>query len=130
MNNFSKNLRYLRIKKGFAQEKMESLIGIKRATWSNYENGKTNPTIKDIITFSKFFGITLDDLILTDLNALDPLPQKIKRAPKTKRKHVLYIPNESVSSVAENEIKYVIDELKKMREEINILKAGQDSQKE
>lgn len=41
--------------------------GITRATWSNYENGNTEPDIKTLANISGIFGVTLDDLILSNL---------------------------------------------------------------
>ena len=118
MNNFPKNLRYLRKKKGLLQTEMQPCLGISRTTWSNYENGKTNPAVEDLVRFSKFFGITLDELILHDL------PSENQTALEKKPvKPVLYKTNEMVTVTAEPDISYVLQEIKKLREEVNTIKA-------
>lgn len=71
MNNFlSKNLRYLRLKAGLVQDDFEQ-IGIKKATYSNYENGNTEPKIDVLIALSKFLRIDVGDLLSEDLTQKD-----------------------------------------------------------
>ena len=117
MNNFPKNLRYLRRKKGLLQTEMQSCLGISRTTWSNYENGKTNPSVEDLVRFSSFFGITLDELILYDLpgNELSVNNRKPARP-------VIYQTNDTVTATAEPDMQYVLQEIKKLREEVNTIK--------
>jgi transcriptional regulator with XRE-family HTH domain len=125
VNNFPNNLRYLRKKNGLRQDEMLARIGVARTTWSNYENGKTNPRINELITFSKFFGISLDDLIIHDLAARDPLPSKTVTRKGTAKPR-LYAVNNRLSMVSENDFKYVLDEVKRLREEINSIKDGKN----
>lgn len=44
-------------------------IDIGRATWSNYENGHSEPDIDKIIGIAEFFGVSIDDLLTVDLGA-------------------------------------------------------------
>lgn len=89
---------------------MISCLGVSRTTWSNYENGKTNPSIEDLIRFSKFFGITLDELVLGNFNANEF------------SKHTAYKTNDMVTIFAEPDLTYVLQELKKIKAEINTIK--------
>jgi phage repressor protein C with HTH and peptisase S24 domain len=67
MSNFlSKNLKYLRQKAGYVQDDFDKL-GIKKATYSNYENGNTEPKIEVLIKLSKFLGVEVGALISKDL---------------------------------------------------------------
>lgn len=66
MSIFSNNLRFLREKKGLKLDDFLE-IGIKRGTMSNYELGNTEPKLDIIRAFSKFFGISIDDLLNIDL---------------------------------------------------------------
>ncbi len=67
MNNFlSKNLKHLRLKAGLVQDDFEA-IGIKKATYSNYENGNTEPKIDVLITMSKFLEVEVGELLSRDL---------------------------------------------------------------
>lgn len=101
---------------------MESWLGIGRSTWSNYENGVTDPSINDIINFAKFFRVTMDQLILHNLGASDPLPKKPKRKNRLLRKRIVSATNDTITYAAETEIKHVIKELKKLREEVDFMK--------
>jgi transcriptional regulator with XRE-family HTH domain len=66
MNYFSKNLRFLREKEGLKQDEFER-IGIKKGTLSNYELGKTEPKLDLLLGLSKFFRISIDDLLTINL---------------------------------------------------------------
>jgi transcriptional regulator with XRE-family HTH domain len=69
-----KNLKYLRNKKRKSQEEIAMELGLSRSTWADYENGKSEPTASFLKKVSLFFDVTLDDLLMIDLNA--PLFQK------------------------------------------------------
>lgn len=75
------NLRLLRKSKGWKQEDMQAQCGISRATWSNYENGNTEPDIQSLVKIASVFDISLDDLILTQLE--DTSRKKKKKRPVT-----------------------------------------------
>ncbi|HYC30505.1 MAG TPA: helix-turn-helix transcriptional regulator, partial [Chitinophagaceae bacterium] len=68
---FGKNLRYLREKQQLTQVEIAPLIGFTKATWSNYENGASQPAMDGLIKISNYFGITLDELIFSDIPAQD-----------------------------------------------------------
>ena len=125
MSNFGKNLRYLRKKSGLKQEDMLNYLRITRSTWSNYEIGFTNPKLNEIINISKFFGVTLDELVMQDLENDEPLPHK-----KDQRKAREYPVQDKISMVAEPDIIYVMKQLNSLRDEIKSIKgenvAGQD----
>jgi len=117
MNNFPKNLRYLRKKSGLKQEDMLGYLRITRSTWSNYEIGFTNPKLNEIVNISKFFGVTLDELVMQDLESEDPLPKK-----KGQRKPREYPMQDKISMVAEPDMIYVLKQLKSLRDEIKSIK--------
>ena len=64
---FSKNIRLIREMKGIKQDSFEQ-IGIKKGTYSNYENGKTEPNLETLMSISKFLGLDLNSLICVDLS--------------------------------------------------------------
>ena len=68
MNFLSKNLQYLRKKKGFAQSDMPKYIDTTRSTWGNYESKASEPDISKLFEIAKLFNVTLDELILKDLS--------------------------------------------------------------
>lgn len=73
MGNFlSKNLRLLRDRAGLTQDDFAS-IGIKKATYSNYETGKTEPKLDTLVDLSNFLKVPLHELISVDLEH-EPTP--------------------------------------------------------
>lgn len=67
MNIFSKNLRFLREKRGMKLDDF-GFLDIKKGTMSNYELGNTEPKIDLICKLSKFFGIDIDEFLTKDLS--------------------------------------------------------------
>ncbi len=53
-------LRALRKAKKITQDELASLIGVKRATISNYEIDRRQPSLSDLSRFAEFFGVGLD----------------------------------------------------------------------
>jgi transcriptional regulator with XRE-family HTH domain len=92
-------------------------VGIGRTTWSNYENALTEPSIDGLVTISRFFGVTLDGLILNDLEALalkngETIPDK----PNYKKQK-----GQSLT-VNEPNLNSIMEEVKCLREEMDLLK--------
>jgi transcriptional regulator with XRE-family HTH domain len=121
--NFPKNLRYLRKKCGLKQEDMLGCLRITRSTWSNYEIGHTIPKLTEVINISKFFGITLDDLILEDLESVEPLPRK-----KGMRELRAYPVPEKVTKASEPDFIYLLQELDRLRDEVKSMKEKDNNQ--
>ncbi|AYD49084.1 MAG TPA: helix-turn-helix transcriptional regulator [Arachidicoccus soli] len=67
-NYFSINVKFLRKGAKLTQAELFKKIGFKDRTWSNYETGVSIPNLNDLIKISKYFGVSLDDLIFCDLS--------------------------------------------------------------
>ena len=67
MSKLSKNLKKLRSKLGISQEHLSAKIGIKRPTYSSYEEYRAEPPIKIIIDISALFRVSIDDLLTKEL---------------------------------------------------------------
>jgi len=117
VNNFGKNLRYLREKNKLRQEDMESLLGIKPTTCSNYENGVSEPPIEGLIRISNFFEVSLQELIMEDLKDKDgphAAPQRNRRV------YTAGDPNAKLEE-AKAEIKSLTKEVKQLRMDMDAL---------
>ncbi len=55
-------LKELREAKNLSQYEFAPLIGLKQATYANYETGKTQPTIETLCKIADFYGVSLDFL--------------------------------------------------------------------
>lgn len=76
MKALAKNLYFLRKQAGITQAEIPDNIGIGRGTWSNYELDKTEPDIQTLIDISRFFRISIDQLLTEDLEEKGNLIEK------------------------------------------------------
>lgn len=108
---------------------MPQYISISRATWSHYENSKSQPPINGLIEIAGFFSISLDDLILKDLAATDPEGYKFLERKRSYKKHTAYLLSEARSGVEDFEQVYHllqerITELEKKVEQLERIQMG------
>ncbi|MBY0753945.1 helix-turn-helix transcriptional regulator [Clostridium sardiniense] len=61
--NFCVNLKNLRLDNDLSQIKLSEKLGISRSTYSNYENGISEPDLDMIIKISDFFNCSIDELL-------------------------------------------------------------------
>lgn len=60
---FPYRLKELREEKGLTQEELALMLGLKRQSISNYENGGRQPDYNTLIKIADFFGVTVDYLV-------------------------------------------------------------------
>ena len=82
MQNFAKNLKLLREKKGFSQSQMLAELDIKRTTWNGYETGSSQPYLDIAYKIAEYFGVGLSDLTQKDLEHDVQLNDKINHPKK------------------------------------------------
>lgn len=63
---FPDNLRRLRIERNLTQQALGDLFHISRTTISNYETGKQEPSLKLLVDFAAFFGVSVDQLLIAE----------------------------------------------------------------
>ena len=68
MNFLGSNLRWLRKEKGLTQDRLAGKIGVKRSLVGAYEEGRTEPKLRTILSICHYFGINMDALVNTDLS--------------------------------------------------------------
>ena len=56
-------LKEIRKKKNYNQLKVALVLSISREALSHYENGKRNPSLEMLVTFSNYFNVSIDYLI-------------------------------------------------------------------
>lgn len=67
MNYFSSNLKTLRKEKNLTQPQLAKELNVSKGMISFWENGIYEPTATNIIAVAKFFNLSIDDLLLTNL---------------------------------------------------------------
>ncbi|WWU66766.1 S24 family peptidase (plasmid) [Clostridium baratii] len=65
---FSTNLKYLRKSLNLSQTTLAKKLKISRSLLSYYENNQSEPTLKILDTISKYFNVSIDQLINSDLS--------------------------------------------------------------
>ena len=72
IQNFRKNLRYLRRKHGYGQPFIAKLCGKKDyTTVQRWEEGKTEPSLGNVYLMAELYGVNIDDFVKVDLEARD-----------------------------------------------------------
>ncbi len=70
MEHFGLNIKLLRKRRGRTQDDVAHALGLKRSTLSGYENGVAQPGLETLVSFSRYFNVSIDTLVKTDLAAL------------------------------------------------------------
>ena len=65
------NLKFFRNKLNLKQSDIAEKIGIPRATYQSYENGRNEPNIKTLILLADVFGVSVDSLIEHNADFVD-----------------------------------------------------------
>ena len=63
------NLRFLRTKHKLTQDDLSSLLNISRQAYSNYETSKRTPDLDSLLHISRFYRISIDELVLDHLQS-------------------------------------------------------------
>lgn len=64
---FSSNLSYLRMMRRKTQEDMASEIGVSQGAIGNYEAGRREPSLAEVIKIAQILKVSIDDLLTKDL---------------------------------------------------------------
>ena len=70
MSLFGSNVKLLRKRRGRTQDDVAFALEMKRSTLSGYENGVAQPGLEALVAFSRYFNVSIDTLIKTDLTTL------------------------------------------------------------
>lgn len=119
-NNFSNNLKHLRVQNNMTQEELGKILNKDYSTIGKWENGTRSPVMEDVIKISQIFNISLEKLVgdnnvysnleelkkdqLDDLSILD----NVLYSKKDKIDSVKNLPIEKQEVIA-NAVKSVLD---------------------
>jgi len=67
--NIGTNLKALRKRKKLSQEEVATALNMHRSTYSGYENDVAFPNIENLIAFSQFHDLLIDDLVKLDFQS-------------------------------------------------------------
>src|SRR4030065_1863173 len=64
---FTSNIKFLRKRRGRTQDDVAVALNLKRSTLSGYENGVAQPCIEILVSFSRYFNLSIDTLLKIDI---------------------------------------------------------------
>lgn len=67
---FSKNLIYLRALKGVKQTQTAEFLDVRPSNYNNWESGLNFPKNELLVKISRFYDVTIDDLLTKDLSEI------------------------------------------------------------
>jgi len=67
---FTSNIKFLRKRRGRTQDDVAVALNLKRSTLSGYENGVAQPGIEILVSFSKYYNLSIDTLLKIDIPSL------------------------------------------------------------
>lgn len=70
----SDNIRFLRKQLDLSQEELANRVGLNRGNIASYEKGTAEPKLCNLLSFAKFFNVSLLDLTQRDLKNYDTVP--------------------------------------------------------
>ena len=66
MEKFHEKLKELRKEKGFTQQEVADICGVKQTVYAKWEIGVNKPTLEGIVNLADFFEVSLDWLVGRD----------------------------------------------------------------
>ena len=78
MKYLAENIRYLRKKLGWSQEKLAEMLGLNRGNIASYEKGTAEPRLENMIKMMELFKVEIKDLVEIDLAGMEKLDQEIE----------------------------------------------------
>lgn len=75
--NFSRNLRRLRLEKNLTQERLAHILGVSVQSVSRWECGNTLPDVMLLPEIARLYGVTVDDLYRADARGYPSYTQRL-----------------------------------------------------
>lgn len=72
-NKIAKKIKILRKARGYTQQQLAEMLGVQRATISNYEIGRRSPHIKELARLAEILGVNLEYFGVTNNDLTDLL---------------------------------------------------------
>ncbi|MBW4827430.1 MAG: helix-turn-helix transcriptional regulator [Clostridiaceae bacterium] len=102
---FNNKLYELRKQKGLSQDELGSKLNVSRQTISKWELGETTPELEKLIKISRFFNISIDELVMeTDESTTNKLENNIETG-NVFKKHLRNIDEKNLKSKAQKGLK-------------------------
>jgi transcriptional regulator with XRE-family HTH domain len=127
MNHLAKNMKLLRKNSSKRQGDIGFLVHKGQTTIGNWENGKSEPNIEELLVISNFFDISIDVLLKVDLAKTNFLTARLgqgKTFPLSKEN----TKENAIENTKENDdniLSYILQEIKSLRQEFKQTRTDQ-----
>lgn len=99
----AKNLKTLRKKYNYTQQDVSTFLNITRQAYSHYEQALREPDLNTLVHLSRFYQVTLDELIAGNIHAdqiLESMPiYKYRHSETVDHIHTLYLTDQEVNLI-------------------------------
>lgn len=104
-NFFSKNLKFLREKRGISKNKLGEMVGVNQSTIGRWESEEISPSIDNLEKVAKVLNIALPDLLIKDLSTENEITDEFEMLINT---------NKDILNDEDKEtIKFIVEKRKK-----------------
>jgi transcriptional regulator with XRE-family HTH domain len=83
-------LKELRVANGYTQEELATILSVSRSTISSWEINRTYPDLSMLVSLSKLYSITVDQLINEDEQLIDVLSNESKKIINSRKLFMYY----------------------------------------
>ncbi len=92
MSEFADNLKKYRKIKGYTQRELSDYLNYHSTAIANYESGRNEPCIDDLITLARLLDVTIDELVGMELSAEEMILLSVfKKLEKKDRQIITYL---------------------------------------
>ena len=99
----AKNLKTLRKKYNYTQQDVSTFLNITRQAYSHYEQALREPDLNTLVHLSRFYQVTLDELIAGNIDAdqiRESMPiYKYRHSETVDHIHTLYLTDQEVNLI-------------------------------
>lgn len=81
--NLGQTIYRLRTERGMSQEDLSNELGVSRQSISKWENNSAVPELEKLLTMSRLFGVTLDQLVNEEVSPSEPPAPELPPAPES-----------------------------------------------
>jgi transcriptional regulator with XRE-family HTH domain len=123
MSLFSQNLRFLRKKGNYKQDEISLLFNKQPNTIGNWENGKSEPSLAELIKLGEHFKISVQEFLHSDLEqqSFHPVPEPALSELKITPVQLQETVNPSTKESSQDAFWIILRELRAVNEKVDLL---------
>jgi len=113
------NIRFLRKQSSKTQSEVAAVLKKGQTTIGNWENGISEPSLEELVVLSNYFGVDLDELVKTDMEAANRYAGRSGSGRAARYDHSGVEPG--MAKEPGEALPYVLDAIRSIRQDIEKL---------